>query len=206
MHPTAASIYNRYNETLRQLVSEIEGRNESFEEPLLNDVSSMFDAIALSTNPSDANKQCMMMEAAASYLDLGISHAYQYLIKSLDEKKNAFEQKCNLSNLDMLDGGKFVGEYSVYKRKAKTSVRAGRQKDDITALPDYEAAYRAYTRIEEMIDRELPFQIIQHAKRNSIICTCAGWIISLVISVAIGKLVTIYSEEIINLLPTWNSV
>lgn len=93
-----------------------------------------------------------------SYLDLSISHAYQYLIKSLDEKKNAFERKCNLSDLDMLDGGKFVGEYSEYKRKAKTSVRTGRQKDDITVLHDYEAAYMAYTRIEEMIDSELPFQ------------------------------------------------
>lgn len=174
MASTISDIYRRYDNTLRPLVSEIEGRNESFEEPLLNDVASMFDALALSESDMLGEERDKQLERASSYLDLSISHGYQYLIKNLDGKMKAFERMCKSSDRELLDGGKFVGKYSKLKKKAKVKVREGRQKDDITALPDYQAAYETYVKIEQMVDGKLPFQIMQHARRSSCMWTIMG--------------------------------
>ena len=65
MHNRIAELYDRYNSTLRPLVSEIEGRNEYFEEPLLINVASMFDFIALSEVYDD---DCL--EKASYHLNL----------------------------------------------------------------------------------------------------------------------------------------
>lgn len=68
MHNRIAELYDRYNSTLRPLVSEIEGRNEYFEEPLLVNVASMFDHIALSdANPENSSYH---INQAVSHLDL----------------------------------------------------------------------------------------------------------------------------------------
>lgn len=69
MASTISDIYRRYDNTLRPLVSEIEGRNESFEEPLLNDVASMFDALALSESDMLGEERDKQLERASSYLD-----------------------------------------------------------------------------------------------------------------------------------------
>lgn len=197
MIPTISDIYCRYNDILRPLVSEIEGRNESFEEPLLNDVASMFDAIALSESDISVEKRETTLKQAWAFLDLSISHGYQYLIRNLDGKMNAFEKKCKSSDRAILDEGKFVGKYSKLKKEAKDNVREGRKKDDITALPYYKDAYDAYVKIEKLVDRKLPFQIMQHARRSSKIWTIVGWIVSILISVVVGKVVSEYSNEII---------
>lgn len=157
MHKQVAELYNRYNDTLRPLVSEIEGRNEYFEEPLLINVASMFDFIALSKVCDD---DCL--EKATCRLNLCISQSYQYLIKNLDEKMNAFEKRCNVSDRKILDGGNFIGEYTSLKKEAQECVRRGRKKKDIEALEDYAEAYRLYSRIESLIDRELPVQIMHN--------------------------------------------
>lgn len=206
MVSTISDIYRRYNDTLRPLVSEIEGRNESFEEPLLNDVASMFDALALSESDMLVEERGRQLEMASSYLDLSISRGYQYLIKNLDGKMKAFERKCKSSDRELLDGGKFVGKYSKLKKKAKDKVREGRQKDDIKALPDYQTAYDAYMKIEQMVDCKLPFQIMQNARRSSRMWTIMGWFVSILISVAAGKVVNEYSEEIIRFISVWNNV
>ena len=112
---------------------------------------------------------------------------------------------CKSSDRELLDGGKFVGEYSKLKKEAKVKVREGRQKDDITALPDYQAAYDTYVKIEQMVDGKLPFQIMQHARRSSSMWTIMGWLVSILISVAVGKTVSEYSEEIICFISIWNN-
>ena len=105
MHKRIIELYNKYNDTLRPLVSEIEGRNEYFEAPLLINMASMFDFIALSSIDED-----YYLEKASYHLDLCISQSYQYLIKNLDEKVNAFEKRCNVSDRNILDGGSFIGK------------------------------------------------------------------------------------------------
>lgn len=198
-------LYNRYNDTLRPLVSEIEGRNESFEEPLLINVASMFDSIALADS-LDADDKEHMMQKARAFLDLSISQSYQFLIRNLNEKVLAFEKRCNASDRQLLDEGRFVGRYRELKKKGRNCVHLGVKKDDILALSDYACAYDCYSRIEKMIDKELPVQIMQHTRKASFAWTAAGWITGIVISVVIGKIVSVYSTDILNWVATWKNV
>lgn len=200
MHKQVAELYNRYNYTLRPLVSEIEGRNEYFEEPLLINVASMFDFIALSEAYDD---DCL--EKASYHLNLCISQSYQYLIKNLDEKMNAFESRCNVSDRNILDGGKFIGKYTTLKKEAQECVRRGRKKKDIDALDDYATAYNLYSKIEKLIDRELPVQIMHNTRKNSRTSTIIGWGLSILISVTIGKLANTYWGAFIEWLMTWKN-
>ena len=200
MHKQVAELYNRYNETLRPLVSEIEGRNEYFEEPLLINVATMFDFIAISNVYDD---DCL--EKASYHLNLCISQSYQYLIKNLDEKMNAFEKRCNVPDRNILDEGKFIGEYTSLKKEAQECVRRGRKKEDIDALDDYATAYNRYSKIENLIDRELPVQIMHNTRRNSRISTMIGWVLSILISVTIGKLANTYWWAFIEWLMTWKN-
>ena len=203
MHSRIVELYDKYNKTLRPLVSEIEGRNEYFEEPLLVNVASMFDHIAL----SDANteNQSFHIDQAVSDLDLCISQSYQYLIKNLDEKMHDFEKRCNASDRNILDGGKFIGKYKSLKTQAQNSVRRGIEKDDIDALCDYESAYVSYSRIEKMVDRELPVQVMHNTRNNSRIWTILGWGLSIAISVLMGKLAANYGETLIEMLKVWKN-
>ena len=200
MHRQVAELYNRYNDTLRPLVSEIEGRNEYFEEPLLINVATMIDFIAISNVYDD---DCL--EKASYHLNLCISQSYQYLIKNLDEKMNAFEKRCNVSDRNILDEGKFIGEYISLKKDAQECVRRGRKKEDIDALDDYATAYNLYSKIEKLIDRELPVQIMHNTRKNSRTSTIFGWGLSILISVIIGELANTYWEAFIEWLMTWKN-
>ena len=201
MHEQIVELYTKYNETLRPLVSEIEGRNEYFEEPLLINVASMFDYIALSATDEEG-----CLEKATHHLDLCISQSYQYLIKNLDEKMKAFEKRCNVSDRKLLDGGTFIGKYTSLKEDAKRCVRSGCQKTDIEALEDYATAYNLYAKIEKLIDRELPVQIMHNTRRSSCVSTVLGWGGSIFISVVVGKLVDIYWCAFIEWLRAWKNV
>lgn len=206
MHKLIPELYNRYNKKLRPLVSEIEGRNEYFEEPLLLDITQMFDAMALSESGELSDEERDRMLALASFsMDLSISHSYQYLIRSLDEKVRDFENRCKASDRNILDGGKFIGKYVTLRNSVRATVRIARKKDDATALSDYRQAYEDYSKIEKMVDRELPVQIMYNTRKNSIIWTVIGWLVSIVVSIACGKFAAMYSSDIINWIITWKA-
>ena len=206
MNPQIAVLYKNYNETLRPLVSEIEGRNERFEEPLLLNIASMFDSIALSEADANEKNSEFQVSQAMSYLNISISQSYQYLIKNLDEKMSAFEKRCNASDLRILDRGQFVGKYNSLRSKAKEFVRKGCNKDDLDALVDYKSAYELYSEIEKLIDRELPVQVMLNTRKKSIFWTVIGGLSSIFASVLVGKIVNNYSESIILFFKEWINV
>lgn len=206
MHQQITNLYIKYNETLRPLVSEIEGRNEYFEEPLLINVASMFDNIALSDTNNDENDSLFHLNQADSDLNLCISQSYQYLIKNLDEKMKAFEKRCNASDLNLLDNGKFIGKYESFKEEAKNHVRSGLKKDDIEALHDYHSAYNLYSKIEKLIDRELPVQVMRNTRKVAIKSTIIRDIFSILVSVIIGCLANRYGDALIEWFKIWINV
>lgn len=188
MHTRVSELYIRYNKELRPLISEIEGRNERFEEPLLLNVASMYDAIALSEAGMEEEERLFFLNRAFYFLELSISHSYQYLIKNLDEKMQAFEKRCKPSDRVLIDGGNFIGKYVSLKQQAQERVRQGREKSDVDALKDFKQAYEYYSGIEKLIDRELPVQVMQNTRKESLKWTILGWITSISISVIVGKL------------------
>ena len=206
MDARIVELYKRYNNTLRPLVSEIEGRNERFEEPLLLNTASMFDSIALSDSGDDEETRSYYMEQALRYLDTSISQSYQYLIRNLHEKMLAFEKRCEAPGRKTLDDGKFIGKYLELQRQAQDCVREGRTKEDLNALPYFASAYLTYSKIEKLIDRELPVQIMQNTRRNSRNWTIVGWGLSILISVVVGKVVNTFGDHIIEWFKAWMNV
>jgi hypothetical protein len=201
-------LYNKYNKELRPLISEVEGRIEYFEEPLLENIASEFDALALSTSCSEEFK-LLYIEQADKFLDISISQSYQYIIKYLDEKMCAFEKRCDISKCTIIDNGKFYNNYVNFKNRAVEYVRKGRKKDDFIALGDYKIAYDEYSKIEELIDSNLPLQVIMTTKKTSIFSNILLWFLSIIISVIIGKLAYEYSNvffETIEKIKLWMNI
>lgn len=128
------------------------------------------------------------------------------MIKNLNEKMITFENRCNASDRGILDRGLFIGKYNSLRSQAKKCVRKGRNKDDLHALEDYESAYKYYSEIEKLIDRELPVQVMLNTKRNSIRWTVIGWFSSIFISVVVGNIVNNYNELIISFFKEWMNV
>lgn len=205
MHPIIADIYRRYNGTLRPIISEIEGRNESFPGGLLNDIAAMYDTIALCESEKNDDARNQMANRALTYFKLGVSHGYQYLIQNLDERMHEFDKKCSPSVQAVIDDGRFIGEYGKLQKEAGERVRIGRRKDDVEALADWEAAYNLYIMIEKMIDRKIPVQIMQHTRKKSIFWIITGYAVSIVISVILGKLTNAYADEIFHFISTWKN-
>ena len=105
----------------------------------------------------------------------------------------------------LIDEGKFIGKYTSLKKEAQECVRRGCKKKDIDALDDYATAYHLYSKIEKLIDRELPVQIMHNTRKNSRTSTIIGWGLSILISVTIGKLANTYWGAFIEWLMTWKN-
>ena len=180
-------IYKKYNAKLRPLISEVEGRIEYFEEPLLENIVSEFDSIALSYLCEKPSEKLCHLEQADKYLDISVSQSYQYIIKHLDEKRKVFEKRRKISDYIMIENGRFYNDYIRLKEVAIDNVRKGRKKDDFIALPDYKASYEAYTQIENLISSNMLLNIIP--KKHTFFYMLCSWIVSILISVLIGVLI-----------------
>lgn len=57
LNPQLKPLYDRYCSELKPLIAEYESRNENFVTPLLHDIPSMFDNIALYERASTAEEK-----------------------------------------------------------------------------------------------------------------------------------------------------
>lgn len=178
-------VYNKYNEELKPLVSEIEGRLEKFEEPLLTNLMAQFDYVALSVTETDENNKNLYLQQALSHLDIAVTNSYQYLIYALVHKNNLFKKRCGgKKGIAKLADGKYFGELKVLEKQGNAKVRKGIEIDDCDAGEYFKEAYNYYTK-QEIILEKLAVASIAH-KGKSKLWIFIGWIISIAISVIIG--------------------
>lgn len=180
------SIYTKYNEELKPKVSEIEGRLETFEEPLLGRVMEQFDYVALFVVEKDEELKDMYLSQAITSLDLAVSASYQYLIYALvkkikDFKKRYGGKKC----IERLSDGDYAGNFQKLEKNARMAVREGNSLDDYDALPFYKNAYESYTNMEQIVE----LMPIAKVKRGKLIWTIVAAITSIAISVLVGIVV-----------------
>lgn len=199
-------IYKKYNEELRPLISEVEGRLEYFEEPLLENIASKFDSIVLSHFAENSSENAYNLEQANTYLDICISQSYQYIITDLDKKRRGFEKICPLPSCKILNNGQFYNEYLKHKKIAKENVKEGLKKDDFMAMDNYKTAYESYTKLERLIDSEVLYNIIQKSNKKSIFYTVFSIIFPIIISIYIGRIVNEYKELIMEIIKQWINV
>lgn len=199
-----SELYIRYNKVLKPLISEIEGRLEQFEEPLLKNITIFFDSLALYHAESDVGKKEALLSSADAYLDICISQSYQYLIYALELKVRAFTARTRNMSLNLLDDGKFIGQFSQIQKQAEEAVRSGRhKKDDINGLPFYRQAYESYLQLESLIDSQAPLLIQPEYHRPSLKLSVVQWTTSILISILAG----LFHNELESVaIKFWNSI
>lgn len=140
------SVYDRYNNELRPLVSEIEGRLTMFEEPLLLDVYNQFSGIA-----NDDVHSCM------HYMDCSIVHAYEYLIYYLQKNNQDFKKKYSMKTLNGLLSGRFIGKYISNTGESNRLIRSVRCNNNVSdKMRDYKKAYVLLSENESLIYQAMP--------------------------------------------------
>lgn len=188
MNQDYSSLYSDYNNELKPLVSEIEGRTEMFEKGLLTHLATMFDEIALH---AQAKADCQDKEAtkhlnlADESLCISIKDSYQTLIMVIDKNIKAFSRQVGKS-LSKLSGGRFVGLFKSQLKNAREYVNA----------EDYKSAYKEYSKLEEACNKQIPEVITHSTSCVRVWGTILEWLLSICISVGVGIVVSCYSTEI----------
>lgn len=191
MHESLRPIYTKYNESLKSLVSEIEGRLERFEEPLLENLMAQFDYVVLSLTEEDTEKKELYLSQANAYLDIAISNSYQYLIYALLQKIKVFKKRYGgKETIENLSDGGHAGNFLSSEKTMKDEIRKGRQLNEIEAIEHYRNAYNACIEQEKIIEK-LPLAKLTSSK-GSIGWTIIGMILSIVISIFAGIIVELY--------------
>lgn len=178
-------IYLKYNKKLKPLISEIEGRLELFEEPLLTNLMAQFDYVALYMDKKDQN----LLKQADYFLDLSISNSFQYLIYALSYKIKVFKKRYGgKKTVEDLSNGEVAGCFKDLERKAQDAVRKGIRLNDNEALPYYKDAYNTYLELEKIVE-QLPLSSLRK-KQWGLGLSLLSWILSIIISVIVGILVS----------------
>ncbi|HAE24915.1 MAG TPA: hypothetical protein DCG33_06205 [Prevotellaceae bacterium] len=149
------TLYEKYNTILKPLISEQEGRLETFAVPLLESLSCMLDAVSLADACDNDVQKSKYVKVADEALNLSISYSYQYLIYALQKEIDTFEERAPKSVRNRIDGGKFWKQYVDHKQAAVLcEVEAKKQESLNPALSvdKYQEAYLHYVEIDKMFN------------------------------------------------------
>lgn len=187
------TLYEKYNSVLKPLISEQEGRLETFAVPLLESLSCMLDAVSLADACDDDEHKSEYVKVADEALDLSISYSYQYLIYALQKNIEAFEEKAPQSVRNRIYGGKFVGPYESLKNNiVELLKKCDQQNDDILSLPLYKKAYHQLIELEQLVNAHHTELIIAEEGKKSWMTAVLLKGLSISISVFVGFVVGKY--------------
>lgn len=190
-------LYEKYNTVLKPLISEQEGRLETFAVPLLESLSCMLDAVSLADACNDDEHKSKYVKVADEALDLSISYSYQYLIYALQKNIEAFEEKAPQSVRNRINGGKFAGPYDSQKKSIVELLKiCGQQNDDIKSLPLFKDAYHQLIELERLINaHHTELVIAKEGKKSwikSFVLRGLSIVISILVGIVVGNYLTIW--------------
>ena len=203
-------LFNKYNEQLKPLVAQIEGRFEKFETPLLENLMHYWEAIVL-LHDEEHKDDAAIWDKAEKVLDESISQSHVYLISGYKDDVRDFERHTSKHARRMFRDGLFLGEYNKLKKEAETNVRLTnktrhRKWNLKRSLPDFiktkqynENAYMAYRGLSEKINDQDTAAFLYHSEQLSTIWTVVGWILGIGISILAG----VYVKPVINIIHQW---
>lgn len=120
LNPQLKSLYAKYRTELKPLIAEYESRNENFVTPLLHDIPSMFDNIALYEKATTAEEKEEYRADAEKCLDKAIENLRVCLVASMMKDVNQFKSRFSQKTLDALDNGKFSGRFFGLEKEVRT--------------------------------------------------------------------------------------
>ena len=192
MLPDYQRIFRKYNEQLKPLISEIEGRLEHFCPSLLLNLAAVFDYMSIAA--VEGQDSPLLMKNADSYLDLCISQSYMTLIYAIKKNTDAFEKDLGKKGMSKLDNGRFIGHYTELKKRRNTLLKKAKNMKEEEALPIFKEIYEVVTKMEEMVNHEKSNISIIQSEVSSWASTCIKWGLSIAISVFVGGVVKYYLE------------
>lgn len=190
MLPDYNLVFRKYNEQLKPLISEIEGRMERFSQPLLLNLAEVYDYMSIAAAEGQDSMKCM--EEADGLVDLCISQSYMNLIYAIRKNTDAFEKSLGKKGLRKLDNGHFVGKYQGLKKKRTELLKNAKDIDERQALPLFKEVYDVVTEMEGMVNHEVANMSLIQTETSSWMVTAMKWILSVTISVAAGVVVKYY--------------
>ena len=190
-------LYEKYNIVLKPLISEQEGRLETFAAPLLESLSRMLDAVSLADACDEDWQKSKYVKVADEALDLSISYSYQYLIYALQKNIEAFEEKAPQNVRNRINGGKFVGPYESHKNNIVQLLRTcDQQNDDIKSLPLYKEVYHQLIEMERLVNAHHTELVIAEEGKKSwmraLILRGVGIMISVLVGIVVGNYLTMW--------------
>jgi hypothetical protein len=180
-------IYSRYNTELKPLIAEQETRMSAFEEPLLLNLSKMFDYLSLAlTREGDEDIYLAEMN---NVLTTCISQSYMYIAAAIKDDVKRFEKNNGGTIRIKLEKGKFASAYENLKNEIREiDKRCKRDKDNyVSHLDDYMKSYQKCLKLEEMIEEVNNTETLLHSSKSSWLWTVFGWCLSIIISLLAGK-------------------
>ena len=176
-------LYEKYNTVLKPLISEQEGRLETFAVPLLESLSCMLDAVSLADACDNDVQKSKYVKVADEALNLSISYSYQYLIYALQKEIDTFEERAPKS----------VGPYESQKKSIVHLLKAcNQQSDDIKSLPLFKDAYHQLIDLERLVNAHQTELVIAEESKKSWKKDFALRGLGIVISILVGNVVGKY--------------
>lgn len=185
-------IYSRYNTELKPLIAEQETRMSAFEEPLLLNLSKMFDFLSQAqTGEGNAKSKLDEMDHVLSTC---ISQSYMYIATAIKDDIKQFEKNNGGTIRIKLKNGVFFSEYETLKDEIrKIDRRCKKNKNDYVAhIEDYKASYIKCLELERMIEEVNNTETLLHSSRESWLWTLTGWCLSILASLWAGKYAVFY--------------
>jgi hypothetical protein len=182
-------IYVKYNSELRPLISEFEGREEQFEEPLLKEMAYLVDELSLCVQADGSETQKLHFDSALCHLNEAVAHSYKYLVYSHHKRMKKFKRRFSEHQLQLFENGKFVGEFTDESKRAKECFRRTKKLDILSsASNDLKQAYELYSHIEHKISDFESEGAALESRARSIWVTFVKAVVSLAISIGVSYL------------------
>jgi hypothetical protein len=193
-HSRLSDIYNKYNNTIKPLIADIEARQQQFPDSLFNEIRALNDHIARCYIKGFADDRVEVeLKNAEGHVYRITLDCYKYLnIWFCDYIKEIDKDYISKLDITLIDNGMFAIQYRNYQKEAITLIRDAKKSESIDKQKSfdlYQKAYNTYSELEKLIDTNI--SSLNWAKFRKGI-TKIGSILVWIISIIISSLVTIF--------------
>ena len=181
------TLYVKYNDELRPLISEFEGREEQFEEPILKSMAYVVDELSLCVQEENADEQEEHYGIAQKNLEEAVINSYKYLVYSHHKRLKKFNRRFGKRQLELFDNGKFIGKFSADSNQAKICTRRARKQKALeNAKDDFKQAYVVYSDLENRMSKFESEGAALQPRATTFFWTIVKMVLSVAISVGVA--------------------
>jgi hypothetical protein len=189
-------IYSRYNTELKPLIADQETRMSAFEEPLLLNLSKMFDFLSQAQTREEGFQN--KLEEMDNVLSTCISQSYMYIATAIKDDIKQFEKNNGGTIRIKLEKGTFSSAYENLKDEIrKIDKRCKKNQNDyVSHIEDYKESYLKCLELEQLIEEVNDTETLLHSSKGSWRWTLVGWCLSIFTSLWAGKYAVMYVTKI----------